>query len=99
MNSMLAAVLGSWEIILILIVIIFPIVAVSFGIAIFLLVRNRAKRKAVIPSTTPLGQPPIAQAAKVTLRRCPQCGAELKPDAPEGLCPACLFKVGQASSL
>ena len=25
---------------------------------------------------------------------CPQCGAELTPDAPEGLCPRCLMEVG-----
>jgi ribosomal protein L7/L12 len=25
-------------------------------------------------------------------RRCPQCGAEVRPDAPEGLCPECLLK-------
>jgi uncharacterized protein (TIGR03067 family) len=25
-------------------------------------------------------------------RHCPQCGAEVRPDAPEGLCPECLLK-------
>src|SRR5262249_32265233 len=25
-------------------------------------------------------------------RPCPQCGAEVRPDAPEGLCPECLLK-------
>ena len=25
-------------------------------------------------------------------RRCPQCGAAVRPDAPEGLCPECLLK-------
>jgi predicted Ser/Thr protein kinase len=27
-------------------------------------------------------------------RRCPQCGVEVLPDAPEGLCPGCLLKAG-----
>src|SRR4051812_41660615 len=27
-------------------------------------------------------------------RRCPECGAELPGDAPEGLCPRCLFRRG-----
>src|SRR5580692_2297063 len=27
-------------------------------------------------------------------RHCPECGAPLLDDAPEGLCPACLVKVG-----
>ncbi len=26
--------------------------------------------------------------------RCPQCGAELAADVPQGLCPACLLKRG-----
>src|SRR5580704_13637748 len=28
------------------------------------------------------------------MRRCPQCGAELPVDAPEGLCPRCLLQQG-----
>src|SRR5437867_2232811 len=35
-------------------------------------------------------------------RLCPQCGAELPADAPEGLCPKCVLHLGlgsQASSL
>lgn len=28
---------------------------------------------------------------------CPQCGANLSPDAPEGLCPKCLMKAVQPS--
>ena len=34
---------------------------------------------------------------KILPRKCPQCGAELKPDAPEGLCPACLLQRGIAT--
>ena len=30
-------------------------------------------------------------------RQCPQCGAELKPDVSEGLCPACLLQRGIAT--
>ena len=29
---------------------------------------------------------------------CPQCGAELPGDAPQGLCPACLMKLGLESN-
>jgi predicted Ser/Thr protein kinase len=28
------------------------------------------------------------------IRRCPQCGAELPPDAPEGVCPKCVLGLG-----
>jgi predicted Ser/Thr protein kinase len=31
-------------------------------------------------------------------RRCPQCQAKMPPDAPEGLCPACLLKEAMKSS-
>src|SRR5262245_16621832 len=33
------------------------------------------------------------------LRHCPQCGAELPPDAPEGVCPKCVLGLGFGSSL
>ncbi len=32
------------------------------------------------------------------IRHCPQCGAELPPDAPEGVCPKCVLGLGFASS-
>src|SRR5262249_5683401 len=28
------------------------------------------------------------------IRFCPKCGAEIQPDAPEGVCPRCLLKAG-----
>ena len=31
-------------------------------------------------------------------RQCPQCGQDLPPDAPAGLCPACLFQQGRDGS-
>src|SRR5438105_4149653 len=31
------------------------------------------------------------------IRHCPQCGAELPPDAPEGVCPKCVLGLGFAS--
>ncbi|HEX7569429.1 MAG TPA: hypothetical protein VF492_02885, partial [Verrucomicrobiae bacterium] len=34
---------------------------------------------------------------QIVLRQCPQCGAELKPDVSEGLCPACLLQRGIAT--
>ncbi len=33
-----------------------------------------------------------------TPNQCPQCGAELPGDAPQGLCPACLMKLGLESN-
>ena len=41
--------------------------------------------------------PPIAPATQVIQRPCPQCGATLQPDVPEGLCPACLLQRGIAT--
>ncbi len=34
---------------------------------------------------------------QVMPRTCPQCGVALPPDAPEGLCPACLLRRGFAT--
>ncbi|MGH7950619.1 MAG: protein kinase domain-containing protein [Limisphaerales bacterium] len=38
--------------------------------------------------------PPVAPTTQIFSRKCPQCGVELKPDASEGLCPACLLQRG-----
>jgi serine/threonine protein kinase len=40
---------------------------------------------------------PAAPPTQITHRQCPQCGAELKPDVSEGLCPACLLQRGIAT--
>ena len=40
---------------------------------------------------------PVATATQIIPRKCPQCGAELKPDVSEGLCPACLLQRGIAT--
>ena len=41
--------------------------------------------------------PPVAPSTQIISRKCPQCGAELKPDVSEGLCPACLLQRGIAT--
>ena len=40
---------------------------------------------------------PVTPATEIIPRKCPQCGAELKPDVSEGLCPACLLQRGIAT--
>jgi serine/threonine protein kinase/tetratricopeptide (TPR) repeat protein len=41
--------------------------------------------------------PLVAPSTQIIPRKCPQCGAELKPDVSEGLCPACLLQRGIAT--
>jgi serine/threonine protein kinase len=41
--------------------------------------------------------PPAAPSTQILPRKCPQCGAELKTDVSEGLCPACLLQRGIAT--
>jgi serine/threonine protein kinase len=41
--------------------------------------------------------PSAALPTQTIPRKCPQCGAELKPDVSEGLCPACLLQRGIAT--
>ena len=63
------------------------------GAIIFLIVRfSRKSRKPVPPSASP-----VAPATQIIPRKCPQCGAELKPEVSEGLCPACLLQRGIAT--
>ncbi len=42
----------------------------------------------------PVPPPPAFPKTADMPRKCPQCGAILQPDAPEGLCPACLLQRG-----
>ena len=61
---------------------------VGLVVAAFIIIRAMVKKSAS-PSSPPPTQP--------TPRKCPQCGAELKPDVSEGLCPACLLQRGIAT--
>lgn len=100
--------LGGWEIILLLVfffcLIVLPVCAV---VAIVYIIANRGKSKPhatpIAPAPAgriaPLAAPaaPVATHTDVIPRKCPQCGAALQPDAPEGLCPACLLQRGFAT--
>jgi predicted Ser/Thr protein kinase len=63
------------------------------GATIFLIVHfSRKSRKPASPSASP-----VVPATQIVPRKCPKCGAELKPDVSEGLCPACLLQRGIAT--
>ncbi len=55
------------------------------------------RRDRGLKTSPPAQSPPIVPATQVTPRKCPQCGATLQPDVPEGLCPACLLQRGFAT--
>jgi serine/threonine protein kinase len=82
--------LSGGELILILIVLMFPVMATAVVLTVYFFVRKNKKGGAPTP---PPVTPPVAQAP----RKCPKCGSILKPDAPEGLCPACLLQHGIAT--
>ena len=69
----------------------------AVGVAVLILL-NRFREKSVPSAASGSGQgvgnPPPTQPIP---RQCPQCGAQLKPDVPEGLCPACLLQRGIAT--
>ena len=75
---------------IVLIVLIFPVGAAAVGIGVFLRLRSRRKRGIAVSQPDQLPKQPAA-------RKCPQCDTDLKADAPEGLCPACLLKRGIAT--
>ncbi len=78
--------LGGGEIVLILAAfLVFCAVVAGFLVLLVYLLRKKNDAPASPPPATP------------TKRVCPQCGKELSPDAPQGLCPACLMKVGVGS--
>jgi predicted Ser/Thr protein kinase len=87
---MLAAMIGGWELLLIAAVILTPVVLAGIGLAFYFAMR--AKHPA--PGPIPPAHPPST--VRLT-RKCPDCGADLKADVPEGLCPACLLQHGIAT--
>jgi serine/threonine protein kinase/cytochrome c-type biogenesis protein CcmH/NrfG len=83
------------EILLTLAALLFWVLVVGGIVAIAIVLTRRNKH--VEPSPVPPQTPPVAPATQITPRQCPQCGAELKPDVSEGLCPACLLQRGIAT--
>jgi tRNA A-37 threonylcarbamoyl transferase component Bud32 len=94
---------------LIVIVFFFCVIAIPVTgvvVIVYLLV-NRSKTKPQprpgVPAATAPVSPraaaasPAAAKTQVMPRKCPQCGAALVVDAPEGLCPACLLQRGFAT--
>ena len=63
------------------------------GAILILIVHFIRKSKKPAPPSAPSAIP----ATEIIPRKCPQCGAELKPDVSEGLCPACLLQRGIAT--
>jgi serine/threonine protein kinase len=86
-NSTLLTVLAFFAVIAIILAILLLLAALAF--AVFRHFENKKFNSP--PSRSPASTFVLPQ------RKCPQCGAELKPDAPEGLCPACLLKRGIAT--
>ncbi|HUC86664.1 MAG TPA: hypothetical protein VL970_15815, partial [Candidatus Acidoferrales bacterium] len=82
-------------------------VPVAGTVAIVYFLTRRGKTKAEPAPIQPAPPAPVSSraaqavplAAKTVIlpRHCPQCGAALQPDAPEGLCPACLLQRGFAT--
>jgi len=98
-KPMFAGLLGIWEMVIILAVLFFviavPVVVVA--IVYFATRKSKAKPQPVRVPVSPANPPPPPAKTEVMSRQCPQCGAALKPDAPEGLCPACLLQRGFAT--
>jgi tRNA A-37 threonylcarbamoyl transferase component Bud32 len=88
--------LGGGEIILILVLLFFFGIVSLAGLAAIIFLATQKSKTSPAPSSPPL-QPPVQAATKIISKNCPQCGTQLQPDAPEGLCPACLMKHAMAS--
>ena len=71
------------------------LVGIVAVVAIVLFTRQPPPAKQTAP--VPPVPPPVFPKTEILPRKCPQCGAKLPPDAPEGLCPACLLQRGFAT--
>ncbi len=97
---MFAAFLGGWEILLILLSLLFMLAMVG-GIVALVIVLTRTRKPATVPPS-PTPEPPAKSPATVPQTevipvKCPQCGTPLPTGALAGLCPACLLKMGAAA--
>ena len=64
------------------------------GLVAGILLGNKKQAQIRLDESKKNPAPPVAPATQIMPRKCPQCGAELKPDVSEGLCPACLLQRG-----
>ena len=67
------------------------LLGLALGATAFFVIRRASKNGKASPV------PPMISKTEQIFRKCPQCGAELKPDVSEGLCPACLLQRGIAT--
>jgi serine/threonine protein kinase len=67
------------------------LMGLALGAIAFFVIRRAFKNGMASPV------PPMIPQTERMFRKCPQCGAELKPDVSEGLCPACLLQRGIAT--
>jgi tRNA A-37 threonylcarbamoyl transferase component Bud32 len=105
LQSMFGAMLGGWEIILVLLGMALFVVMLAGAVGLALWLAHRAKKKAITPQPTTDPKPtppPLTPAVKplniprteILSAKCPQCGTPLPGGALAGLCPACLLKAG-----
>jgi predicted Ser/Thr protein kinase len=94
MNSMILKML---LLVLAMMVLIAAAVLLLAGI-IWLVTRLTGKARGPAAATVPPMHPsPGSPPTQAVPRQCPKCGTQLKSDAPEGLCPACLLQHGIAT--
>ena len=95
LEPMLGAIFGGWELLILLAVIVcFGLMVLGLVGLVVYLSRSIEKPKGGLQ---PVPLKPDLSKTEVMPRKCPQCGAVLQPDVPEGLCPACLLQKGFAT--
>src|SRR5690606_36938990 len=102
------AMLGIYEIALMLIALAVGVAIATGGIVFLIWLVNRARQTPPSPQSIP-GAPPVSSAtqpvassviaasASVSTGPCPRCGAAVDPNSPQGLCPKCLLAVGMGT--
>jgi tRNA A-37 threonylcarbamoyl transferase component Bud32 len=71
----------------------FMLLVAGVGVLVILL-NSRARRRSVpvLERAAPPGAATRRAARPTALQSCPECGAALSPEAPEGMCPQCLLR-------
>ncbi|MFO1487449.1 MAG: protein kinase [Verrucomicrobiota bacterium] len=85
----------SWSEVILMVLAFLVMVVVASGVVLVIWLMRRSEKK----PDAPRSEPPIHPTGTVRIkpRSCPQCGATLAADVPEGLCPSCLLQHGIAT--
>lgn len=92
------ALIGTWEIVIILVVLLVPLILAAVGVGFVIWWVTRSKASTPAPPVPTAVSPATAASTVRAEPRCPRCGTPLELGRPHGLCPKCALGAGFPSN-